>query len=66
MLLRPKHKLERVYCFSWCYSLGFMLVICFQRQRKDAIMIKQVTMYSVICDRCGKPLLMNLMALGLG
>ena len=30
---------------------GFILMIC--SQRKEAIMIKQVTMYSVVCDRCG-------------
>nr|DAH56131.1 MAG TPA: hypothetical protein [Caudoviricetes sp.] len=29
-------------------------------------MIKTVTMYSVVCDICGKHSLMNLMALGLG
>ena len=32
--------------------VGFILMICFQR--KEAIMIKPVTMYSVVCDRCGK------------
>ena len=33
-----------------------MLRIYFQRQRhrKEVTMIKPVTMYSVVCDRCGK------------
>lgn len=31
-----------------------MLRIYFLKHRKEAIMIKPVTMYSVICDRCGK------------
>ena len=31
---------------------GFILMIYFQR--KKANMIKLVTMYSVVCDRCGK------------
>lgn len=31
-----------------------MLRIYFLKHRKEAIMIKPVTMYSVVCDRCGK------------
>lgn len=31
-----------------------MLRIYFLKHRKEAIMIKLVTMYSVVCDRCGK------------
>ena len=31
-----------------------MLRIYFLEHRKEAIMIKPVTMYSVVCDRCGK------------
>ena len=33
--------------------VGFILMIC--SQRKEIIMIKLITMYSVVCDRCGKP-----------
>lgn len=32
--------------------VGFILMIYFQR--KEIIMIKLVTMYSLVCDRCGK------------
>ena len=32
--------------------VGFILMIC--SQRKEIIMIKLVTMYSVVCDRCRK------------
>lgn len=34
------------------YLAGFILMIYYQR--KEVIMIKEVKMYSVICDRCGK------------
>lgn len=36
----------------WAGNTGLMSPICFQR--KEAIMIKEVKMYSVVCDRCGK------------
>lgn len=37
----------------WAGNAGLMSSI--YSQRKDATMIKSVTMYSVVCDRCGKP-----------
>lgn len=36
----------------WAGNAGLMSSI--YSQRKDATMIKSVTMYSVVCDRCGK------------
>ena len=34
------------------FHAGYILMICLQS--KEATMIKPVTMYSVVCDRCGK------------
>ena len=37
----------------WAGNAGVIYPI--YSQRKEATMIKPVTMYSVVCDRCGKP-----------
>ena len=36
----------------WAGNAGVIYLI--YSERKEAIMIKLVTMYSVVCDRCGK------------